>query len=57
MGSLFVDVFCSSCDRKITLEEISSGFHRDHIFEPGERAALEAVREYLKSEPPLRASA
>jgi len=57
MGSLYVDVHCSTCDRKITLEEIANGFHREHIFSSTERAALEAVREYLKTEPSLRCSA
>jgi hypothetical protein len=49
-----IDVWCTSCDRKITLEEVASDYHLEHIFEPMEWAAIQAVSMYVRGATFLR---
>ncbi len=54
MGRQVIDVWCTSCDRKITLEEVASDYHLEHIFEPMEWAAIQAVSMYVRGSTFLR---
>jgi hypothetical protein len=49
MGRQYIDVWCASCQRKVTLEEVASDFHDLHTFEPLELAAMQAVSMYVKN--------
>jgi hypothetical protein len=48
MGTNFIEVNCETCGRHITLEEIASDYHVHHSLESKERAAMEAVADYVK---------
>ena len=48
VGRQVIDVWCTSCDRKITLEEVASDYHLEHLFEPMEWAAIQAVSMYVR---------
>jgi hypothetical protein len=49
MARHYIDVWCASCDRKVTLEEVATDYHSDHSFEPMELAAMQAVTQFMKS--------
>ncbi len=44
-----LEIFCSSCERNITMEEARNGTHVSHQFSNSERTALMYVSEYLQS--------
>lgn len=56
MGNAYIECWCSTCERNISLREILEDEHSGHEFTPTERAALEAVRDYVKSNLSARAS-
>ncbi len=49
MGNAYIECWCSTCNRNLSLREILEDEHQGHEFSPAERAALEAVRQYLKA--------
>ena len=49
MTQHFLDCFCKTCDRQVSLEEVRDDFHKGHDFSPADNAALQAVKTYLKS--------
>lgn len=48
MTSIYLDCYCETCGRQITMDELQSDFHRDHRFSVIEMAALQAMRSYLR---------
>jgi hypothetical protein len=51
MGKHELDCWCDTCKRQVTIAEVKSGAHSEHKFAPEERAALEAVSQYLETIP------
>ena len=49
MTQHWIDCFCQTCDRHISLEEVGNDFHKGHDFSPADSAALQAVKSYLSS--------
>jgi len=43
----YLDCWCTTCNRNMSLREILEDSHRDHEISPEERAALQVVRRYL----------
>jgi hypothetical protein len=48
----YLDCWCSSCNRNMSLREILEDEHRGHDIKPEERAALQTVRDYLLEQLP-----
>ena len=44
-----LDIFCTTCDRNITLEEVRNSKHDDHEFSNTDRTAFMYVSQFLKS--------
>lgn len=44
-----LDCFCSTCQRRVTVDEVRERVHSSHEFTPADRTAIDAVYEYLKN--------
>jgi hypothetical protein len=51
-----IECWCKTCQAYITVEEVRNDAHASHEFAPEDMAALQAVRQYLRSTERARAA-
>jgi hypothetical protein len=51
-----IECWCKTCQKYVTVEEVRKEAHAEHDFAPEDMAALQAVRQYLRSRDKKRAA-